>query len=172
AEDPDTMPEVTYTIIKGDTDLFSIDRKSGLIRTLQPLDREISARHELVVGTEENNEPGSGATTTVEVLVDDKNDNAPIFTSAVRPVTIEDTSSIGSLVETVVAADADATAPNNRIRYALAGRGKASKYFHVEPDTGAVKVRDDLRKETDSEYTNQIEEKKTVKYQQRNNTEA
>ncbi|XP_052739794.1 cadherin-99C [Bicyclus anynana] len=157
AEDPDTMPEVTYTIIKGDTDLFSIDRKSGLIRTLQPLDREASARHELVVGTEENNEQGRGATTTVEVLVDDKNDNAPVFTSAVRPVTIEDTSSIGSLVETVVASDADATAPNNRIRYALAGRGKASKYFHVEPDTGAVKVRDDLRKETDSEYTVDIQ---------------
>ncbi|XP_045767682.1 cadherin-99C isoform X1 [Maniola jurtina] len=157
ADDPDTMPEITYTIIKGDTDLFSIDRKSGLIRTLQPLDRETSARYELVVGTEENNQQGSKATTTVEVLVDDKNDNAPIFTSAVRPVTVEDTSSIGSLVETVVAMDADATAPNNRIRYALAGRGKASKYFHVEPDTGAVKVRDDLRKETDSEYTVDIQ---------------
>ncbi|XP_050349309.1 cadherin-99C [Nymphalis io] len=153
AEDPDTMPEITYTILKGDTDLFSIDRKSGLIRTLRMLDRETSARHELLVGTEENSGEGNGATTTVEVLVDDKNDNAPVFTSVPRPVTVEDTASIGSLVETVVALDADATAPNNRVRYALAGRGKASKYFHVEPDTGAVRVRDDLRKETDSEYT-------------------
>lgn len=68
-------------------------------------------------------------------------------------MTIEDTSSIGSLVETVVATDADATSPNNRIQYALAGRGKASIYFHVEADTGAIRVRDDLRKETDSEYT-------------------
>lgn len=54
----------------GDTDLFSIDRKTGLIRTLQPLDREQSARYELTVGTEENNGQGAGATTTVEVIVD------------------------------------------------------------------------------------------------------
>ncbi|CAK1544137.1 unnamed protein product [Leptosia nina] len=153
AEDPDSVPEITYTILKGDTDLFSIDRKSGMIRTLRPLDREMIARHELIVGTEENNGQDKGATTTVEIIVDDKNDNAPVFTSAIRPVTIEDTSSIGSLVETVVALDADATPPNNRIRYALVGRGKASIYFHVEPDTGVIRLRDDLRKETDSEYT-------------------
>lgn len=56
-------------------------------------------------------------------------------------------------MQTVTAMDADATTPNNRVRYKLVGRGKASKYFNVEPDTGAVRVRDDLRKETDSEYT-------------------
>ncbi|XP_041989254.1 cadherin-99C [Aricia agestis] len=153
AEDRDTMPEITYTILKGDTDLFSIDRKSGLIRTLQALDRETSARHELIVGTEENAEETKGSTTTVEILVDDKNDNAPVFTSPIRPVTIEDTAPIGSLVQTVTAVDADALPPHNRVRYALAGRGKASIYFHVEPDTGDIRVRDDLRKETDSEYT-------------------
>lgn len=153
AEDPDTLKEITYIIFMGDTDLFSIDRKSGMIRTLKPLDRELTARHEIIVGTEENSDQGMGATTTVEIFVDDKNDNAPIFTSVVRPVTIEDSASIGSLVETVLAEDSDATAPNNRVRYKLVGRGKASIYFHVEPDTGAVRVRDDLRKEADSEYT-------------------
>ncbi|XP_063893861.1 cadherin-99C isoform X2 [Helicoverpa armigera] len=153
AEDPDTVPEITYTIVMGDTELFSIDRKTGMIRTLKPLDREMNARHQIIVGTEENSSGGQGSNTTVEVFVDDKNDNAPIFTSVVRPVTIEDSSSIGTLVQTVVAMDNDATPPNNRVRYRLAGRGKASIYFHVEPDTGAVRVRDDLRKETDSEYT-------------------
>ncbi|CAH0583152.1 unnamed protein product [Chrysodeixis includens] len=153
AEDPDTTPEITYTIVIGDTELFSIDRKTGMIRTLKALDREMIARHEITVGTEENSSQDQGATTMVEVFVNDKNDNAPIFTSVVRPVTIEDSSSIGSLVQTVVATDSDATAPNNRVRYKLVGRGKASIYFHVEPDTGAVRVRDDLRKETDSEYT-------------------
>lgn len=64
------MPEITYTILKGDTELFTIDRKSGLIRTARPLDRETHARLELIVGTEENNQDGKGATTTVEVVVD------------------------------------------------------------------------------------------------------
>ncbi|KOB79512.1 Protocadherin-15, partial [Operophtera brumata] len=153
AEDPDTIKEITYTILMGDTNTFSIDRKTGLIRTLQALDRESVARHELTVGTEEADEGAPGASTTVEILVDDKNDNSPIFTSAIRPVTIEDSSSIGSLVQAVIATDSDSTALNNRVRYKLVGRGKASIYFNVEPDTGAVRVRDDLRKETDSEYT-------------------
>ncbi|GBP26752.1 Cadherin-99C [Eumeta japonica] len=153
AEDPDTVPEITYVILRGDTDLFSIDRKTGAVRTLKPLDREMSARHELIIGTEENEGAKPGDTTTLEVLVEDKNDNAPIFTSVIRPITVEDSSAIGSLVQIVMATDADATAPNNRVRYKLVGRGKASKYFHVEPDTGAVRVRDDLRKEADSEYT-------------------
>ena len=65
AEDPDTTPEITYTILKGDTDLFSMDRKSGVIRTLRPLDRELSAKYELLIGTEEGE-----STTTVEVNVD------------------------------------------------------------------------------------------------------
>ncbi|XP_050562726.1 cadherin-99C isoform X4 [Spodoptera frugiperda] len=157
AEDPDTVPEITYTILMGDNELFTIDRKTGMIRTAKPLDREITARHQLIVGTEENGDEQPGSTTTVEIFVDDKNDNAPIFTSVVRPVTIEDSSSIGSLVQTVVAMDSDATPPNNRIRYKLVGRGKASIYFHVEPDTGAVRVRDDLRKEADSEYTVEVQ---------------
>lgn len=54
----------------GDTELFSIDRKTGMIRTLKALDREMIARHELTVGTEENNSQSQGATTTVEVFVD------------------------------------------------------------------------------------------------------
>ncbi|KAI5636358.1 cadherin domain-containing protein [Phthorimaea operculella] len=153
AEDPDTVAEITYTILMGDMELFSIDRKTGMIRTVKALDREMSAKHEIIVGTEENSEITDDSTTTVEVIVDDKNDNAPIFTSVVRPVTVDDSSSIGTLVQTVTAVDSDATAPNNRVRYKLVGRGKASKYFHVEPDTGAVRIRDDLRKETDSEYT-------------------
>ncbi|KAL4707263.1 hypothetical protein ACJJTC_019801 [Scirpophaga incertulas] len=154
ADDPDTTPEVTYTIMMGNTELFSIDRKSGVIRTLRPLDRENMARHEIVVGTEENNNDGPHATTLVEVLVDVRQKRQRTYIHIDSPSNHNrGHSSIGSLVQTVVAVDEDATSPNNRVRYKLVGRGKASKYFHVEPDTGALKVRDDLRKETDSEYT-------------------
>jgi hypothetical protein len=39
-----------------------------------------------------------------------------------------------------------------QIRYELTGRGKAQKYFQIDPDTGVIQVRDDLRKETGTEY--------------------
>ena len=34
----------------------------------------------------------------------------------------------------------------------MIGRGKAQKYFQIDPDTGVIQVRDDLRKETTTEY--------------------
>lgn len=41
-----------------------------MIRTLKSLDREAQAKHELLVGTEENDSQTPGATTIVEVTVD------------------------------------------------------------------------------------------------------
>lgn len=32
------------------------------------------------------------------------------------------------------------------------GRGKAPKYFQIDPNIGEIHVRDDLRKEADNEY--------------------
>ena len=39
-----------------------------------------------------------------------------------------------------------------QVRYELVGRGKAQKYFQIDSDTGVIQVRDDLRKETATEY--------------------
>lgn len=39
-----------------------------------------------------------------------------------------------------------------QVRYEIVGRGKASKYFQIDPDIGLLQVRNDLRKEPDSEY--------------------
>lgn len=39
-----------------------------------------------------------------------------------------------------------------QVRYELVGRGKAQKYFQIDSDTGVIQVRDDLRKETSTEY--------------------
>jgi len=68
------------------------------------------------------------------------------------PVTLEDETPIGTLVATLTATDSDGTAPNNKVRYQLIGRRKASQFFQVDPDSGVLRVRDDLRKETDTEY--------------------
>lgn len=67
-------------------------------------------------------------------------------------MTLEDEVPIGTTVATLTATDSDGTAPNNKVRYELIGRRKAMKYFQVDPDTGILRVRDDLRKETDTEY--------------------
>lgn len=152
AEDPDTNQRITYVIRQGPSDLFSIDPKTGVIRTIRGLDYERESQYILVVGTLENPDNGPGATTRVVVNVEDRNDIPPVFTAVARPVTLEDDVGIGTRVTALTATDSDGTAPGNKVRYELIGRGKASKYFQVDSDTGVLSVRDDLRKETDQEY--------------------
>lgn len=152
AHDPDTVKEVTYTLRRGDTDLFRVDAATGQVRTAHSLDYEKERRHELVIGTLENTGSEAGDIVRVVVAVEDRNDVAPVFVSVPEPVTIGDDQPIGTIVSSMPAVDGDGTAPGNVVRYELVGRGKALKYFQVDPDTGVVRLRDELHKETDTEY--------------------
>ncbi|KAJ8894246.1 hypothetical protein PR048_006858 [Dryococelus australis] len=152
ADDPDTNQRITYVIKQGPTDLFSIDPHTGVITTLRGLDYERESQHTLVIGTLENSGNLPGATTRVIVNVQDRNDIPPVFTMVPQPIQLDDDAPIGTTVITLVATDSDGTAPNNKVRYELIPRGKSNQFFQIDPDTGAVQVRDDLRKDTSSEY--------------------
>ncbi|XP_059470524.1 cadherin-99C isoform X3 [Neocloeon triangulifer] len=158
AEDLDSHQQITYTLRQGPTDLFVIDPQTGVIRTTRGLDYEMAHEHVLVVGTLENSNTGPGAEARVHIKVEDRNDNAPVFTVLPpSPVTVEAEASIGHPVAKVTAIDGDGTAPNNEVRYSLIGRGKAAKYFSVDSVSGQVSIRDDLTKETDTEYELDVE---------------
>ncbi|XP_031829505.2 cadherin 99C isoform X4 [Nomia melanderi] len=152
ADDPDTKKQITYTIKQGDTELFSIDPKTGVIKTIRGLDYERENQHILIIGTEENTSDLPGSTTRIVVNVQDVNDIPPVFTSVPRPITLDDDVPIGTTVINLTATDSDGTAPGNQVRYEIIGRGITNKYFVIDPDTGILRVRDDLRKETDTEY--------------------
>ncbi|XP_034940694.1 cadherin-99C [Chelonus insularis] len=152
ADDPDTKKQITYVIKQGDTDLFSIDSKTGVIKTIRGLDYERDSQHILIIGTLENTSDLPGSTTRVVINVQDMNDIPPVFTSVPRPITLDDDVPIGTTVINLFAQDSDGTSPGNQVRYEIIGRGIASKYFVIDPDSGILTVRDDLRKETDSEY--------------------
>jgi len=44
---------VTYRMVEGDSNLFSVDSNTGDVRTLRGLDYEDKINHEIVIGTEE-----------------------------------------------------------------------------------------------------------------------
>ena len=66
---------------------FALDRHSGVLRLARPLDREEAASMRLTIATAEleksllveEGERPSGAAVTVNVVVRDANDNAPVF---------------------------------------------------------------------------------------------
>ncbi|KAG8195587.1 hypothetical protein JTE90_002207 [Oedothorax gibbosus] len=152
ARDPDSVSSVTYVIKEGGDGLFEIDSSTGIIRTLKPLDYEQQASYSLLIGTTENEGPDPRATATVDIHVTDENDVAPTFTSVPLPIRLQDTVPLGTVVTTIVASDADATAPGSEIRYEVTGKDKSPTYFLVDPVSGLISVKDDLRKEPDSEY--------------------
>nr|XP_043067788.1 cadherin-99C isoform X1 [Drosophila bipectinata] len=152
AFDPDSLPEITYVLRKGNAELFKVAPKSGEVRTVKGLDYETQKQHQLIIGTIENDGNGPGDTVQLVVDVEDRNDLPPRFITVPDPVTVNDDQSIGTIIATLPAIDGDGTSPGNVVRYEIVGRGKAPKYFQVDPDTGAVRIRDELRKEEDTEY--------------------
>lgn len=56
-------------IKQGDTELFSIDPKTGMIKTVRGLDYERARQHVLIIGTAENTSDLPGSTTRVVVNV-------------------------------------------------------------------------------------------------------
>jgi hypothetical protein len=143
----DSRQQITYVLRQGPTDLFTIDPQTGVIRTTRGLDYEAAKEHTLVVATLENPARDPGAEARVHIKVEDRNDNAPVFTVLPSgPVTIEAEASIGHPVARVTAIDSDGTPPNNEVHYALIGRGKSTKYFSVDSISGQISVRDDLTK--------------------------
>lgn len=56
-------------IKQGDTELFSIDPKTGIIKTIRGLDYESQNQHVLIIGTAENTSDLPGSTTRVVINV-------------------------------------------------------------------------------------------------------
>lgn len=152
AYDPDTVKQITYFLKQGPGDLFKVDAKTGQIKTIRGLDYEKEKTHELIIGTLENKGDEPADYIKILVEVEDRNDIPPVFVSVPEPVTVNDDQPIGTIIGSMPAIDGDGSSPGNVVRYEMVGRGKALKYFQVDPDTGVIRLRDEVRKEEDTEY--------------------
>lgn len=104
-------------IKQGDTELFAVDPKTGVVKTIRGLDFERESQHVLIIGTVENTSKLPGATTKVVINVQDVNDIPPVFTVVPRPVRLDDTVPIGATVVNLRATDSDGTSPGNQVSF-------------------------------------------------------
>ncbi|XP_031622163.1 cadherin-99C isoform X2 [Contarinia nasturtii] len=152
AYDPDTVKQITYTLRDGRIDLFKIDSKTGEVKTIRNLDYETDRKHELIIGTLENMGNNTGDFVRVTVVVEDRNDVAPVFINNLGPITLNDDQPIGSEVAEVKANDGDGSYPGNAVRYEIVGRGKALAYFQIDSESAVIKIKELLSKDDDTEY--------------------
>ncbi|XP_054455392.1 cadherin-related family member 1 [Anoplopoma fimbria] len=137
AIDPDSGPwgEVKYTIYGSGSDLFAINRSSGLITT-QPwtsLDAEVRSKYNFYVKAEDSE--GKYSLSEVFVTVLDMNDHSPAFDENL----LEKTMIIGTPVR-VEAVDEDAESPNNVIEYSIM-TADPDNAFDINAATGEIKLK-------------------------------
>lgn len=141
---------VRYSILKSNQDsLVSIDPDSGLVTTAAALDRETHVEVWFLVVAADGGEPALSSTATVTVLVEDLNDNEPVFQQQLYNVSVPEHSEIGSCFLQVLATDADGP-EFSALRYSLSDDfDKLDRHplFQIHPETGQLCVSHDIDRE-------------------------
>ncbi|XP_033122343.1 protocadherin-15-like [Anneissia japonica] len=141
-EDGDT---VMYEIISGNEDnAFIIEPLSGKLKVNSGLDRETLDSYLLTVQATDGTLMD---TTDVQVIVQDSNDNNPIFNSSHLAFTVPEGIS-GEIVGQVQAYDLDEPGTiNSQVEFTL-----ISDAFTIDPVTGVITTSEALDRETQAQY--------------------
>ncbi|XP_027246969.1 protocadherin Fat 1 isoform X3 [Cricetulus griseus] len=140
ATDKDLGPSghVTYSILT-DTDRFSIDSATGVVRIIQPLDREVQPVHYLKIEARDQatEEPRLFSTVLLKVSLDDVNDNPPKFIPPNYSVKVREDLPEGTIIMWLEAYDPD-VGQSSQVRYSLLDHGEG--HFDVDKLSGAVRI--------------------------------
>ncbi|XP_028856949.1 protocadherin-16-like isoform X2 [Denticeps clupeoides] len=139
ARDRDQGPngDILYSILHGQgtrSEWFGIDPVTGIITTLSQVDYEVEPRPSVTVVATDGGEPSLFSTAVVSIMLQDINDNEPIFESTFYNASVKENSSAGSCFLQVTATDADGGSFGS-ISYSL---GSAPSPFTIGKETGEI----------------------------------
>ncbi|XP_039751307.1 protein dachsous [Pararge aegeria] len=127
---------ITYSIISGNNgNKFSMDSTTGKL-TAKTLDRETQARYDLTISAYDHGSPlALQGSCNLTVMVEDQNDNDPVFDTGHYSAAIPEDASIDTSIIKVRATDAD-LGLNKRIVYSLANESQG--LFRIDNKTGII----------------------------------
>ena len=143
---------VSYTFQGGDDGEgdFIIETYSGIIRTARKLDRENVPVYNLKAFAVDRGVPPLKVAVPIHVVVQDINDNAPVFEKDELFYDVEENSSVGSVVAHITATDPD-EGTNAQIMYQIV-EGNIPEVFQLDIFNGDLTALTDLDYETKTEY--------------------
>lgn len=143
---------VSYTFQGGDDGEgdFMIEPYSGIIRTARKLDRENVPVYNLKAFAVDKGVPPLKAAVRIHVVVQDINDNAPVFEKDELFIDVKENSPIGSVVARISATDPD-EGTNAQIMYQIV-EGNIPEVFQLDIFNGDLTALTDLDYETKTEY--------------------
>lgn len=151
--------DIQYKLIKqmpGDKVTFAVDPLTGTLTQLLPIDYEELNEYLLVVQATDqslNESERLSTSVTARILVNDANDNAPVFISPSADdsvLVLNEQTTVGHLVTHVVAIDKD-SGDNGRITYTIVS-GNDDDCFTINTKTGHV----ELAKPLSNNNTNEL----------------
>uniref|UniRef100_A0A8C9RZ10 Protocadherin-16 n=1 Tax=Scleropages formosus TaxID=113540 RepID=A0A8C9RZ10_SCLFO len=137
ATDSDEGPggEVSFSLLDDTLGAFSVDGRSGLVRTARPLDRERHARYAFRAAAADGcSQSPRSSVATVTVDIEDINDNAPVFTQSAATTLVTTNTPVNRIVVTVMASDAD-RGNNGTVEFRLS---EPDALFDIGLHTGAI----------------------------------
>lgn len=147
-----------YKIVNGEgvNSVFEIDPRNGLVRISERPDRETRAQYQLIVeANDQGKDPGPrSATATVQISVEDENDNYPQFSKKRYVVQVPENVSVNTRVIQVEATDQD-EGNNAKVHYNIIS-GNIKGQFYIHPPTGVIDVINPLDYEMIREYNLRI----------------
>uniref|UniRef100_A0A3P8W458 Cadherin EGF LAG seven-pass G-type receptor 1 n=1 Tax=Cynoglossus semilaevis TaxID=244447 RepID=A0A3P8W458_CYNSE len=154
ASDRDSGPNgrLSYTFVGGDDGEgdFFIEPYSGIIRTARKLDRENVPVYNLKAFAVDKGVPPLKASVPIHVVVQDINDNAPVFEKDELFIDVKENSPVGSVVTRITAVDPD-EGTNAQIMYQIV-EGNVPEVFQLDIFNGDLTALTDLDYETKTEY--------------------
>uniref|UniRef100_A0A8C9BCN7 Protocadherin Fat 4 n=1 Tax=Phocoena sinus TaxID=42100 RepID=A0A8C9BCN7_PHOSS len=148
-DDQGSNSKLSYVLFGGNEDSAFTLSSSGELRVTQSLDRETKEHFVLLITATDSGSPALTGTGTINVIVDDVNDNVPTFASKMYFTTIPEDDPTGTDVLLVNASDADAST-NAVISYRIIG---GNSQFTINPSTGQIITSALLDRESKENYT-------------------
>uniref|UniRef100_A0A8D8W2C8 Protocadherin-16 n=1 Tax=Cacopsylla melanoneura TaxID=428564 RepID=A0A8D8W2C8_9HEMI len=149
--DLDQNAQIMYSITGGNLgNKFHIDPHTGEL-SARPLDRESQAKYHLIITAQDKgSNPGPLiGTCNSTIIVEDQNDNNPIFPVSQYSLSVPEDVPVGTVVQVVTASDAD-LGINSRLVFSLSNETDAS--FHIDNTTGAITTTTLFDRESRSSY--------------------
>eukprot|EP00794_Sanderia_malayensis_P006790 gene6790-7556_t len=155
----DSSDNVNYRILNGNlpstnvSSVFTIDKHTGAIHLSGNLDYETVASYNLLVNAYDVNKPESKAFKLIKVVVENVNDNPPVFESKEYNITIPENIALNSKIIQAKANDADdLTGSHLRYKFIKSTSQEIKKLFAVDPRTGDVRTIGRLNTQKHSKY--------------------
>lgn len=146
---------MSYVIIAGNKEVFTLDEKTGLLFLSSPLDYESQKVHRLTIRAVDQGQPPLSSTQTLTVEVGDVNDQPPLFERPVYNASVAENRDPGEAVVRVAASDGDSE-ENAVVWYSLLP-GPGYELFSINPYTGLITTTSYLDREEQQYYTLRVQ---------------